>query len=74
MSQLSALLLSRLTLKYFPLIVKSPVHRLNKMFSKLLGNSVTRLGDFYKFFVTDFCTKVAQILNAYFKLFEKYPF
>ena len=35
---------------------------------------MTRLGDFCMFIVTNFRTKVAQILNDYFGLFEKHQF
>ena len=44
------------------------------VFPRWLACSVTRLGDFCKFFVTKYRTKVAQLLNEYFGLFEKHKF
>ena len=38
----------------------------------MLGTSVTRLGDFWKFFVTNFLSKVAKILSNFLGLFWKH--
>ena len=38
---------------------------------RLQASSVTRLGDFLKFLVTNFLTKVAQIFGDYLGYFEK---
>ena len=40
----------------------------------LYANSVTRLGDFWKFLVTEFLSKVAQMLGDFWSSFESHHF